>query len=75
MLVLARYAGESIQIAENIRVTVTSVSGHRVRLGISAPPHIRVTRLELLTEDRPNSDESTYERTPAPANRRQRPVY
>jgi carbon storage regulator len=48
MLVLSRKTGESIQIAENIRVTVTEVRGGRVRLSIEAPEHIRVLRKEIL---------------------------
>jgi carbon storage regulator len=47
MLVLSRKVGESIQIAGDIRVTVTEVRGGRVRLSIDAPPSIRVLRKEI----------------------------
>jgi carbon storage regulator len=50
MLVLARRIGEEIQIAGNIRVRVLAVRGNQVRLGITAPLSVPVTRLELLTE-------------------------
>ena len=48
MLVLSRKTGESIQIAGNIRVTVTEVRGGRVKLSIEAPDHVRVLRKEIL---------------------------
>ncbi len=48
MLVLQRKIGEEIVIADNIRVTVVSVRGGHVRLGIDAPPEVPVFRQELL---------------------------
>jgi len=48
MLVLTRRTGEEIVIAGDIRVTVVAVKGHQVRLGITAPSSVPVTRLELL---------------------------
>jgi carbon storage regulator len=47
MLVLSRKVGEEIIIDGNIRVTVVSVQGDRVRLGIEAPKTIPVDRLEI----------------------------
>lgn len=47
MLVLSRKAGESIVIDDQITVTVTAIDGQKVRIGISAPPHIRVDREEV----------------------------
>ncbi|MFZ5807402.1 MAG: carbon storage regulator CsrA [Verrucomicrobiota bacterium] len=49
MLVISRKQGEAIKVAENIEVTVISVDGHRVRLGIKAPRSVRVLRSELDT--------------------------
>ncbi|MEO2032593.1 MAG: carbon storage regulator [Planctomycetaceae bacterium] len=51
MLVLSRKSGESIQIADNISVTVSRVGGGRVRLSIEAPPSVRVIRKELLVAE------------------------
>ncbi|MEZ6124753.1 MAG: carbon storage regulator [Planctomycetaceae bacterium] len=48
MLVLSRKTGESIQIADNIFVTVSDVKGGRVRLSIEAPAEIRIVRQEVL---------------------------
>jgi carbon storage regulator len=47
MLVLTRRPGESIVIDEGIRVTILEVKNSRVRIGISAPPTVRVDRREV----------------------------
>jgi carbon storage regulator len=47
MLVLSRKIGETIQISDDIRVTVKQVSGGRVRLAIEAPESIRIRREEI----------------------------
>lgn len=47
MLVLSRKVGEQIVIDGGITVTVTSVDGGKVRLGISAPPDVRIDRAEV----------------------------
>jgi len=47
MLVLTRRVGEVIVIDRAIRVTVVSVRGNSVRLGIAAPASVCVDRLEI----------------------------
>lgn len=47
MLVLTRRPNESIIIANNIKITVVSVGPGRVKLGIEAPPNVRVDRQEI----------------------------
>ena len=47
MLVLSRTVGEEIVINDNIRITITTVNGDRVRVGITAPPAIPVDRAEI----------------------------
>ena len=47
MLVLSRKVGESILISESIRVTVVQSANGRIRLGIEAPPEVKVLREEL----------------------------
>lgn len=47
MLVLTRKANQKIEIGGNIVVTVLSVKGNSVRLGIEAPRDVRVVRGEL----------------------------
>lgn len=48
MLVLSRKSNEEIVIGGSVRVKVLEISGNRVRLGISAPDHIPVTREEIF---------------------------
>lgn len=48
MLVLSRKIGEQIVVPTlNLVVTVVSVEGNKVRLGVSAPDHIAVHREEI----------------------------
>ena len=47
MLVLTRRLGESLVIDGGITVTVVAAHGDRIRLGIIAPPSIRVDRKEV----------------------------
>ena len=47
MLVLTRNINEQIIIGDNITITVVSVRGDRVRLGIDAPKEVPVHRREV----------------------------
>lgn len=47
MLVLSRKPGETINIGDNISVTVVSIGPNRVRIGIDAPREVNVWRGEL----------------------------
>lgn len=48
MLVLTRKENESIEIGnDGVTVTILEVRGGRVRIGISADPHIPIRRKEL----------------------------
>jgi carbon storage regulator len=47
MLVLTRKAGQSIVIGEGIEVTVLSVAGDKVRVGIEADKDIPIYRDEV----------------------------
>lgn len=47
MLILTRYVNQSIQVGSDITVTVLSINGTRVRLGIEAPKDISVRREEV----------------------------
>lgn len=49
MLVLTRRQGESIIIGEGIKLTVVSVGPGRVKIGITAPPNVRIDREEIHT--------------------------
>jgi carbon storage regulator len=47
MLVLSRKQNERIRVGDSVVVTVVRVSGDKVRIGIEAPPNVRVLRDEL----------------------------
>lgn len=49
MLVLTRKVGEKIVTGDGVVLTVVAVDGGRVRLGIDAPPWIKVWRQELVS--------------------------
>jgi carbon storage regulator len=48
MLVLSRKANESITLDCGVEITVVSVNGNRVKLGIKAPDSVHILRTELL---------------------------
>lgn len=50
MLVLTRKANQSIMIGDDIEVSVLSVMGEKVRIGIQAPRDIPVFRREVYDE-------------------------
>lgn len=47
MLVLSRHVNESIQIGDEVTVTVIEIRGDKVRLGIVAPTEVAVDRTEV----------------------------
>ncbi|MEK3750263.1 carbon storage regulator CsrA [Paenibacillus sp. FSL E2-8871] len=47
MLVLSRKKGESIVIQDQIELTVLSVEGDTVKIGIAAPKHVDIFRKEV----------------------------
>jgi carbon storage regulator len=47
MLVLTRRIGEAIVIEGGIEITVVGIQGGKIRLGIVAPPSVRVDRQEV----------------------------
>jgi carbon storage regulator len=47
MLVLTRKNGEAIQIGEDIEISVVSVKGDQVKLGINAPKNVEIHRKEI----------------------------
>ena len=48
MLALTRKVGERIVIGDNIVVTVVSIKGDSIRLGIEAPKEIKIYRGEIF---------------------------
>ena len=50
MLVLSRKESESITVDSDIQISVISINGNRVKLGIEAPESVVVVRTELLSD-------------------------
>ena len=50
MLVLTRKSNQSIMIGDDIEVSVLSIMGEKVRIGIQAPRSIPVFRKEVYLE-------------------------
>ena len=50
MLVLTRKSNQSIMIGDEIEVSVLSVMGEKVRIGIQAPQKVPVFRKEIYLE-------------------------
>lgn len=47
MLILTRRVQEALIIGDDVTVTVLSIKGNQVRLGIDAPRHVEVHREEI----------------------------
>ena len=50
MLVLSRKPNEKIKIGEDIEITIVSVNGDSVRIGIEAPKQIKILRAEVFED-------------------------
>nr|HIF05393.1 carbon storage regulator [Gemmatimonadota bacterium] len=62
MLVLSRKASERITIGRDVVVTVLRTDRGTVKLGIDAPPEVRVVRGELEVRDEPEMLADVIER-------------
>ncbi|PVX38819.1 carbon storage regulator CsrA [Pasteurella langaaensis DSM 22999] len=47
MLILTRKVGESLLIGDDISITVLSVRGNQVKIGVNAPKDVSVHREEI----------------------------
>lgn len=47
MLILTRKSGQGFRIGNDIEITITEISGDKVRVGIEAPREVKVLRSEL----------------------------
>ncbi|MEH7235788.1 carbon storage regulator CsrA [Bacillus sp. JJ1562] len=50
MLVLTRKVNESIKIGDDIEITILSVSGEQIKIGINAPRHVEIHRKEVYLD-------------------------
>jgi len=55
MLILARKAGESIRIGDDVKVTVIRVRRNEIRLGFEAPDDVEIRAPEREGEADPES--------------------
>jgi carbon storage regulator len=60
MLVLTRKPNQSIMIGDDIEVSVLSVVGEKVRIGIHAPHDIPVFRTEIYVEIQREGEPSAH---------------
>ncbi|MDR0569694.1 MAG: carbon storage regulator [Clostridiales Family XIII bacterium] len=58
MLVISRKPGEELKIGDSVRVSVISVNGDKVTIGIDAPRDIPVLRGELVDTIESNQESS-----------------
>ncbi|TDF36590.1 carbon storage regulator [Alteromonadaceae bacterium M269] len=47
MLILTRKVGETMMIGDSVTVTVLTVKGNQVRIGVNAPKDVDVHRSEI----------------------------
>ncbi len=59
MLILSRKLGEEIVIDGGIRITITSIRGERVQIGVTAPEHVQVLREEIRLKQLDHTEEPT----------------
>lgn len=58
MLILTRKIGESLLIGDNVEITVLSIRGGQVKLGVKAPKEISVHREEIYQRIKALNDQS-----------------
>ncbi len=61
MLVISRKPGESLILSDNIKITLLSISGDKVAIGIDAPSSVKIIRAELLETIEVNKESIHYD--------------
>ena len=47
MLILSRRPGESVHVGDDIKITILSIKGQQIKLGLGVPEHMPVYREEI----------------------------
>jgi carbon storage regulator len=58
MLVLTRRLKESIMIGDDIEITIVSIDGEQVKIGIDAPKQIEIHRKEIFIDIQKSNHEA-----------------
>jgi carbon storage regulator len=74
MLILTRKVGESINIGDDITITILGVSGQQVRIGINAPKDVAVHREEIYQRIQAGLTAPDKPQTPEPCAVSSQPV-
>ena len=61
MLILTRKIGESLIIGDDVEITVLSIRGNQVKLGVNAPKEIAVHRQEIYERIKAAEDSNSVE--------------
>jgi carbon storage regulator len=67
MLIITRKPGQKIMLGDDVTVEIISVSGSSVRLGIAAPPSVRIYREEIWASVKEQEAEAAVPEEPAPS--------
>lgn len=65
MLILSRRESERVHLGDDIVLTIVRVNGDKVRIGVEAPPHVKILRTELevsLSEPKPALEQNVARR-------------
>jgi carbon storage regulator len=74
MLVLTRKLGENIRIGDSVKITVLEVRSGQVKLGIEAPPEVKVHREEIYARIQEENRRAQWKPAAAPPEGELRPT-
>lgn len=57
MLILTRKIGEVLLVGDDVEITVLSIRGNQVKLGVNAPKEISVHRQEIYERIKASAEE------------------
>ena len=63
MLILERHSGESIQINDDIKLTIYYNKGNQIKMGVDAPRSVSIMREELYDSNEQQENQNKKEET------------